>query len=327
MQNASSHFQKIAVISNPSSGKNKRGGFDKFDCLIQKYPTITHFIANQAKEIKFALEACKQQKTQVIVVNGGDGTLQLVLTFLRGDDQQTYNPKILLLRAGTTSMSYGDVGCRGSHKSILEKLVDCSQGDVVVFKEVERSSIRMHLVKNKTSICGMFFGAGAIHSGILYCRQNLHTKGMRGELGPSLAMIRFLFDWVTTGKLVKPVKAMFSISGSKNIEGVFTVLVITTLNRLLMNAFPFWAGKPTSRYLNFTAIKQGAPKPLLAFMKILRGYAPQVKNHADYYYSLSPNVVKITINDGFTLDGELFGQIGESTEIELQVTKPVIFLK
>lgn len=326
MQETSSHCQKIAAVSNPLSGKNKRGGFDKFAHLIQKYPAITHFVVSQANEILDALAVCKQQQVQIIIVNGGDGTLQLLLTFLRNDEQQYYNPKILLLRAGTTSMNYGDVGCRGSHKSILNKLMQSANSGLEAFKEVERSSIRICLLKEKRSICGMFFGAGAIHSGILYCRQNLHTKGMRGEFGPSLAMLRYFFDWVFAGKLVKPVKAIIYRDNDKKIEGVFTVLVSTSLHRLLMGVFPFWAKKTSSHSFSFTAIKQSAPRPLQAFSKILRGHAPQVKNHADYYYSLSADTVKIAIYDEFTLDGELFGQEGQCTEIELQATKLLTYL-
>ena len=54
----------------------------------------------------------------------------------------------------------------------------------------------------------MFFGAGAIYSGILYCRQKLHTKGIRGEVGPSIAMVWFLLDWLTLNRLTNPAKGL-----------------------------------------------------------------------------------------------------------------------
>lgn len=326
MQETSSHCHKIAAISNPLSGKNKRGGFAKFAELIQIYPTITHFVVSNANEIRKAIVDCKQQNFHIIVVNGGDGTLQLILTFLLHNEQQDYSPKILLLRAGTTSMNYGDVGCRGSHKTIVNKLIQSANSGILAFKEIERPAIKMHLVKEKKSVCGMFFGAGAIHSGILYCRQNLHTKGMRGELGPSLAMIRFLFDWVTSGKLVKPVKAIIYMDNGQHIEGNFSVMMSTALHRLLMGIFPFWENKSSAYSFSLTAIKQGAPMPMKAFLNILRGRRPQVKNHADYYYSADVNTVKIKICGGFTLDGELFGREGQYTEVHLQATKPLKYL-
>ena len=49
-------------------------------------------------------------------------------------------------------------------------------------------------------------------------------------------------------------------------------------------------------------------------------------NHENNYYSFSPNAVRISIHDGFTLDGELFGEIGVHTDIELETTKTVTFL-
>lgn len=326
MQETLSHCHRIAAISNPRSGKNKRGGFDKFSRLVQGYPYITHYVAHQANEIITALTQCKQNNTFIIIVNGGDGTLQLILTFLRKNGRQEYDPKILLLRAGTTSMNYGDVGCRGTHQSILKKLALSEKSNNTAFDEVQRTSIRMQLLKDKKIICGMFFGAGAIYSGILYCRQNLHTRGMRGEMGPSIAMLRYLFDWITTGSLVKPVKAVVHSGSHETIEGVFTILIGTSLHRLLMGVFPFWGVRPVKDHFSLTLIKQDAPKPLIAFSNILRGRAPQIEHDANNYYSLASDSVEITVYGGFTLDGELFGEEGQCTEIKLQATKPVTFL-
>ena len=110
---ANAASKTIAAISNPRSGKNKRGGFEKFIDALKEYPEIPHFILKDSAELYAVMQQCQEQRIDIIVVNGGDGTLQLVLTFLRAQEDQAYNPQILLLRAGTTSMSFGDVGCRG----------------------------------------------------------------------------------------------------------------------------------------------------------------------------------------------------------------------
>ena len=182
---------KIAALSNPLSGKNKRGGFEKFIKAIEKYPQIPHVAVSNPNEIEDALQQFSREKIQIIILNGGDGTLQTVLTYLKHKQDAVFNPELLLLQAGTTSMSFGDVGCKGKLDNILNKIIQYGNGDHQQLTKIQRPVLRMKLAKPKKIICGMFFGAGAIYSGILYCRQHLHTKGIRGELGPSIAMIWF----------------------------------------------------------------------------------------------------------------------------------------
>ena len=213
----------------------------------------------------------------------------------------------------------------GSVRKVLKKLIHYAQGAEHTLTVTKRPVIRMGL-QDGSYACGMFFGAGAIHSGILYCRQNLHTKGMRGELGPSVATLRFLVDWITVGKLVSPVKAKVNLEDNQQRDDVFTIITATVLHRLLMGIFPFWRGKPSTRQYALTLIKQYAPKPTRAFLNILRGKAPTVTDTQQHYYSTNTKLTRLTIYDGFTLDGELYGQAGVATEVTLEATKDVAFL-
>ena len=184
----------------------------------------------------------------------------------------------------------------------------------------------MTLPEKNLTVCGMFFGAGAIYNGILYCRQNIHTKGVRGELGPSMAMIRYIFDWLTSNKMTTSTRASIEMDEAPVITGEFTIITATTLNRLLMGVYPFWGHGRSSNNISFTLIKKNAPKGFKAFMKILRGKDPLVEAGADYYRSVCPVKTKLIIEDGFTLDGELFGEPGKATKVELQSAGNVTFL-
>ena len=116
-------LHNVAVLSNPFSGRNKRGAFASFDKRLKKYPQITHEIASDPKSTFDALDQFQQDNVKLIVVNGGDGTLQAVLTYLHVLKAGSYNPFLLLLKAGTTSMSFGDVGCRGPLDKILARVM------------------------------------------------------------------------------------------------------------------------------------------------------------------------------------------------------------
>ena len=193
---------RIVAISNPRSGRNKRGKFEKFSKILKSYSSIQHIVTTYEEDLIEALETCKQNTCEVLIVNGGDGTLLHILTYLKLPENQSFKPRLVLLKAGTTSMAYGDVGCKLKLQTTLEEIFKYLSRESNKLTATKREVLRMTLPEKSQVVCGMFFGAGAIYNGILYCRQNIHTKGMRGELGPSMAMIRYILDWLTVNKLI-----------------------------------------------------------------------------------------------------------------------------
>ena len=316
----------IVAISNPRSGKNKRGGFEVFEKTLQNYPAIKHVVTNHENNLLDALDVCKRQHTKILIVNGGDGTLLQVLTYLKKQSNQMYTPSLVLLRAGTTSMAFGDVGCKGNFNKVIKKVIEYSKGNTDSLKTTLAPVLQMTLPEKNITVCGMFFGAGAIYNGILYCRQKIHTKGVRGELGPSMAMVRYLFDWLTSNRMTTSTRASINIDQAPTLVGDFAIITATTLNRLLMGVYPFWGKGKSSENISLTLIKKNAPKASKAFMKILRGKDPGVEADTDYYRSVCPVNATLVIDDGFTLDGELFGEPGVSTRVELQSAGNVTFL-
>ena len=326
MQSDNIQKYRIVAISNPRSGRNKRGGFEKFKKTLVDYPAIDHIVTTNQAELIVALEKCKQFASNIIIVNGGDGTLLHILTYLKKTENKTYNPELVLLKAGTTSMAYGDVGCKGKLTTVLAKILAYARGDLQQFKHTERSIIRMTIPKKSQVACGMFFGGGAIYNGILYCRQKIHTKGVRGEIGPSVAMIRYILDWLTVNKMTTSTRAHIKADDVNIIEGDFTIISTTTLKRLLMGVYPFWGNATAKSNLFLTLIKRNAPKPTKAFMKIMSGNKPGVELEENYYRSLCASKVALDIYDGFTLDGELYGEPGCLTQVILESAGEVTFL-
>lgn len=316
----------IVAISNPRSGRNKRGGFEKFKKILADFPSINHIVTNSESNLISALNECKQNACEILIVNGGDGTLQHILTYLKQAENQTFKPRLVLLQAGTTSMAYGDVGCKGKLNSVLNKIIDYAAGSTGELTQTERTVLRMTLPETSLTVCGMFFGGGAIYNGILYCRQNLHTKGMRGELGPSMAMIRYLLDWLTVNKMTTSTHACINAESMGTIEGEFTIITATTLKRLLMGVYPFWGKSVSNSNFALSLIKRNAPKASKASIKILSGKPPDVESVEDYYRSIYSSRAILDINDGFTLDGELFGKPGHLTQVVLESAGEVTFL-
>ena len=319
-------LNSIVAISNPRSGRNKRGGFETFTQAVKIFSEISHIVTENEHELTDALKQCEMQNSQILIVNGGDGTLLQVLTYLKTMCQNKYTPVLVLLQSGTTSMAYGDVGCKGAHDKVLSNVVNYSNGDKSSLSETPRQVLQMTLPAEGKVICGMFFGAGVIYNGILYCRQKMHTKGIRGEVGPSMTMFRYLLDWMTVKKLTTSSHANIQIEERKSVSGEYTIITATTLHRLLAGVFPFWGSNRSQHYFSLTLIKKNAPKAFTAFTKILTKKAAGLEKQSDFYQSDCPTKAILDIKDGFTLDGELFGKEGESTKVILCTAGEINFL-
>ena len=144
MPKDSNSFVAIA-LSNPRSGRNKRGGFEKFVQAINDFPSIRHVISSHESEMIAALNLAKRNNTKVIIINGGDGTLQSVLTFLKFKENLNYTPELVLLKAGTTSMGFGDVGFKGKITKVLDTINSYAIGEGENLTKKTRQVLRMTL--------------------------------------------------------------------------------------------------------------------------------------------------------------------------------------
>ena len=316
----------VTAISNLLSGKNKNNGCHLFSQTIRDYPQIRHLFASSSEDIAVAIKACELRQDKVIIVNGGDGTLQCILTLLKQEKYQHYQPELCLLGTGTTSMSYADVGCKGKLENIFNSISAYSKGLSDNFKKSSREILRIKNMDTSEVQCGMFFGAGTIYDGILYCRQSIHSKGLRGELGASLGMLRFLLDWLTVKRLTRSIYVEFSIDNTSMDKSDFNLVVATTLNRLLSGVYPFWKTYSDHGQFVMTLIKPHPPRPMMNFYNILKGRAPKYTNNENHYQSYAPYHAKLSIEGGFTLDGELFGEQGKISQLSMDSAGTVIFL-
>ncbi|NCP03944.1 MAG: diacylglycerol kinase, partial [Deltaproteobacteria bacterium] len=73
-------------------------------------PQISHREAVTPHDLAQALVDFAEQGIDLLIINGGDGTVQAVLTLLYTRKIFDQPPLLALLRAGTTSMLARDVG-------------------------------------------------------------------------------------------------------------------------------------------------------------------------------------------------------------------------
>jgi len=313
---------RVGVLTNPRSGGNKKAGNGIREVLSCR-PDVMHREAYTPDGVKGALSDFAQNGIELIVINGGDGTVQASLTSIGNENPFDTLPVLALLCSGTTSMLPRDIGIAGSPTSALQRILGWSQNTDARFGIKVRPVLRVLSESQDSPLFGMFFGAGAICQGIKIFHSKDNPKGRRGQLMPSITMLRLLlsilfkkYDKVTL------VSSQATIDGQPIQQRKDIVFFISTLERLFLGMRPYWGVEDAP--LHFTAV--GAePKYVLRVISSL--FRSQKSRHAiplNGYYSHNVNEVHLHMQGEFTLDGELYD--AGTGEVTIAPAGPFLFL-
>jgi hypothetical protein len=313
----------IGMVTNPRSGGNRKG-LNKIREFLAENSQIHHGEAVTPAEVQAVLAGFAARDIDLLIVNGGDGTAQAVLTALYGQAIFARTPVLALLRAGTTSMLARDVGIAGDFPSALAKVTAWAAGtrgsDTAIH---ERPVLQVHRKDYSAPLCGMFFGVGAIPQGIDLFHRRMNTRGVRGELMPGLILARLLLA-VFTGneKLLPPtdVEIRRDDAAAQRVCCLFTL--VSTLERLFLGLRPYWGEEDAP--LHLTAV-QSKPRYLLRNLPaVLRGRRPAGVSPENGYLSHNARRITLDFTGRFTLDGELFEA---ASPLTIQAAGPARFLR
>jgi hypothetical protein len=180
---------RIGLLSNPHSGRNRRM-LGHLQGIVTAAGGIHHEITPGVSDIPIALRRMAESGVDVVAVNGGDGSIALVLgCLLSGDSPFPSPPLLCALPGGTTNVTVGDVGIRGGLDTALLRLLAWRNGKLEG-RELIRPVIGVRGARGQVLGCGLVFGAGAVVTGIEYWQESVRARGMRSEYSSGVAMIR-----------------------------------------------------------------------------------------------------------------------------------------
>ncbi len=293
----------IGVLINPYSGGNKNG-LAAIRRTIAQYPRISHCDVRKPPEVLAALEDFARRGVELVVVNGGDGTVQAALTALFHNRPFETMPLLAVLQSGTTSMTARDVGFTGSPVKALEKIFGWADAAAGTARIVQRPVLQVQAPGHDPRY-GMFFGTAGIYQGIEYFHRNVNSRGLKGELGPGLTIARFLWSAsVRRSGFISAVPITVSVDDRPARELDCIMLLISTLERLFLGFHPYWGGEKGP--LHFTALRRRPRNFLRSLPLILRGRQNHHVSPGNGYYSHNARKISLQANSGFTIDGQLY---------------------
>ena len=299
----SGQVKRIGILTNPLSGTNRKG-LDTVIRTIREFPQAFHHNVQTPRDVHNALVDFADQDVDLVVISGGDGTVQAVLTVLFHQHPFTRQPQLMVLEAGTTNMIAGDVGVLGDQNRALHRLFQWVQTGSGSVKKIQRPIIRLQVPGHEVK-CGMFFGAASISHGIQYYHKKLHNKGLRGYPGICLALGRYL--WATIRRNSQSTTAFrieYGLNGQPLQKENFLLLFISTLDRLFFGLHPFWGEE--NGPLRFTSVRSPAKYLLRVLPFLSRGRRVSKGTHENGYDSHNVDEVKLFLDSPVALDGEIY---------------------
>lgn len=245
--------------------------------FLRSHPDVLHVETENAGVMPDALAELARQEVDLLVVNGGDGTLQYVLTELLGSG--VFGDRVPLLaplRAGRTNMSAMDLGADRDPLRGLEALIECAEDGRIAERVEPRRVLRVSYGYGvqRAAQYGMFFGAGIIKRAIELNHRLFDKDGQRhlveGVPGATLVTAGLLGRAITGDKsgILTPDKVQILLDGESVAQGEFHLVMASTLSRLFARMRPFWGQGPGG--VRFTSIAAPCERIGLAAVGMLR---------------------------------------------------------
>lgn len=313
----------VALLSNPRSTGN-RSMLPRVREFVAAHPNIFHFEVQDVAEVPEALETIARVKPAVLVINGGDGTVQAALTELyHGGHFAGSPPPVAVLPNGKTNLIALDLGAQGDPLKTLEQILEIVDADILPHV-VSRQLISLSDGRNTRPVLGMFLGGAGLAEGILFCRHKIYPLGLPNWLSHLITVAALLVSLLVGARFsplrLSPVRV--SVQREGELSGRFFLLMVTTLERLLLNMRSH--GSDRSGSLKLMAIEQQRGTVFRSAINAILGRLDQ--SRFEGFHLKRGDEIRIEGDrPSVILDGEIF-QAALGRAIVLTPTAPVPFL-
>jgi diacylglycerol kinase family enzyme len=230
---------RVALLSNPKSTGN-RSLLPQVRSFCAAHKDVFHYEVEHVDQIGAALRTIALVNPKVLVINGGDGTVQATLTEIyNGHHFGDSPPPVAVLPNGKTNLIAQDLGADGDPLVALERVLELARADIdphIVRRELIALSGGM---ANGEPVLGMFLGGALLADTMLYCRHKLYPR-FPNPVAHFFALILGLLA-VVIGRFARylpqrrdPLRV--SVMKQGELQGHFAILMVTTLQRILFNS-------------------------------------------------------------------------------------------
>jgi len=306
---------RIALLSNPRSTGNV-AQLPRIRAFCVEHPDIFHYEVERADQIGEAMATIARVRPKLLIINGGDGTVQAALTELHnGAHFLDGAPPVAVLPSGKTNLIALDLGAGGDPVVALERLLALARTDLAPHI-VARELIALSGGEGgSVPVIGMFLGGAGLADIMLYCRHRIYPLGFSNGISHVITAIAVILRQVfrLRASFLPPEPALLSVSLHRDgpLSGRFALMFVTTLEKMLLS------GEVASRgsgQLKFVAVEQRPLSLVRAFLASLFGKLGDTKMVG----------VHVENADEISIDGDSSEVIFDGETFRTAVGKPIL---
>ena len=317
----------VALLSNPRSTGNL-SMLPRMRSFCAAQSDIFHYEVESVDQIGEALRTIARVNPKILVVNGGDGTVQAALTELYlGDHFDGSPPPVAVLPNGKTNLIALDLGAVGDPIAALQRVMEIARSDIEEHVVVRELIALSDGGDGSRPVLGMFLGGAGMADTILYCRNKIYPLGLPNGISHFLTAIAVLATLILgiRSAFLPPAATPMKVSMMRQgqLQGRFSLLIVTTLHKLLLGSST--AGSASNGPLQMMVVEQ---RPLPLLRALLAGIFGRVgRDELKGVHFGRGDEIKIEgERSSVILDGEIF-QADAGKPIVLKTTPPVPFLR
>ncbi|MDQ7018251.1 MAG: diacylglycerol kinase family protein [Robiginitomaculum sp.] len=300
----SSTLARIGVVQNPFSTLNrKRYGVEQ---AAAADPGVFVEQAQQTQDIVGILERFRDLGVDILVIDGGDGTVREVLSQCPGVFGQDL-PLFCILPSGKTNVCAHDTGTAKYKRDVFRRLLELRKTGITPHHIRRRHVLRVEWEDGfHAPVQGMLVGFGGYREATNLAQTHVHSKGLTHNAAVAMTIFRF-FCGALFGDNEKGVRAgepmTIRFDDQPDTSRPRFGAILTTLNSFLLGVWPFWGDN--SKAIIWLDIDAPPPRLLRALIAIFTKRTKPWMAAAGYR-SGSANELKIETHNPFIIDGETF---------------------
>lgn len=325
---------RIALLSNPRSTGN-RAELPRIRSFCAHHPEIFHYEVEHVEQIDAALRTISRVDPRVLVINGGDGTVQATLTALYHSGLfEGSPPPVAVLPSGKTNLIALDLGASGDPIAALERVLEIAQGpidDHIVTRELIALTSETEGANDSglsPAAIGMFLGGAGLAETMLYCRNKIYPLGLPNWLSHALTALAVLVSLLLGIRAAflpqRPTPVTVSLIRQGQLQGSYSLLIVTTLRKLLLGSH-IPPGTPPAGALQLMLVDQN---PWALMRALIAGMFGKLGSTlvSGVHVGRGDEIRIAGDRSSVILDGELF-QAGAGHSIVLRQTEPLPFVR
>jgi hypothetical protein len=319
-------MMRVGLISNPRSQRNRQRQPAMREA-VAGHPDLLHAELDSVHATADVLRGFARREVGLIIVCGGDGTVQKVLTELMNGREFDPLPAVAVLPGGMTNLIAADVGLQGDPVQSLIKLCRVAADPTAARETQERAVLSLQRTPGEPPIHGMFLGTAAFYHAVMMARHQVHPTGAKHDLalamGLALALFRLMTGWRGSSALSQGERMTVELDGRSTPPQDYLLFLVTTLERLMLGLMPFWG--EGSGGVRYTSVGFPPQRLWRALLPVIRG-RPRPWMAAQGYESGLTGECRLSLQCPIVFDGEIFTP-EPGTPITLRADRRVAFLR